>query len=238
MRTFIKSVFPEQFHRLLYKTFIKHYKKSYSQSGEDMILNTIFSKLKKGVYVDIGANNPTMQSNTHFFYKKGWNGINIDALPGSMRKFKQYRRRDINLEIPISNSLEPLNYYMFSSSFLNTFSKEVADSKRDKLIQTKYIQTKKLSYVLNKYLNNREIDFMSIDVEGFEIEVLKSNDWNKYRPKIIVLELFANKEESNENFTLKTFLNRNDYFKICSTPTNAIFIDKEYCNIRFGDNSL
>lgn len=236
MKTIIKRLVPNQFHEILYKTFIRQYKKSYSQSGEDMILNTIFNKVKKGFYVDIGANNPTMQSNTHFFYKKGWSGINIDALPGSMRKFNQLRHRDTNLEISISDSLEPLNYYMFSSSFFNTFSKEVADSRKDKLIQIKNIQTKKLSYVLNKYLDNKEIDFMSIDVEGFEIEVLKSNDWNKYRPKVIVLELFVNESESFENITLKTFLNSNGYFKFFSTPTNAFFIDKEYCNIRFGIN--
>ena len=64
---------------------------------------------------------------------------------------------------------------------------------------------------------------MSIDVEGFEIEVLKSNDWNKYRPKVIVLELFVNEGEFSENRTLETFLNSNEYFKIFSTPTNAFF---------------
>ena len=135
MKQLIKKIIPEKFHwilKFIYKPFTHEYKKSYSQSGEDMILNTILCDLKKGFYVDVGANNPTIQSNTHFFYKKGWCGINIDALPGSMRIFNLIRPRDINLEIPISDKEKKLNYFMFSSSFFNSFLEESAVLYKDK----------------------------------------------------------------------------------------------------------
>jgi hypothetical protein len=118
------------------------YKKSYSQSGEDLILNTILGNLKSRFYVDIGANNPTVQSNTHFFYKKGWNGINVDALPGSMKIFKRIRPRDINLEIPISDIEENKMYYMFSPSFYNSFLEESVILYKDMLIGQKSYQPK------------------------------------------------------------------------------------------------
>jgi hypothetical protein len=35
---------------------------------------------------------------------------------------------------------------------------------------------------------NDRLDFFDIDVEGFDLEVLKSNDWNRYRPKVIIIE--------------------------------------------------
>lgn len=58
-----------------------------------------FRKKKIGFYVDVGAHHPMRFSNTYFFYRMGWSGINIDAMPGSMKEFKKYRRRDINLEL-------------------------------------------------------------------------------------------------------------------------------------------
>jgi hypothetical protein len=61
-------------------------KKSYSQEGEDMILNRIFEFRNSGFYIDVGAHHPMRFSNTYFFYRKGWRGINIDAMP---RQYEQ-----------------------------------------------------------------------------------------------------------------------------------------------------
>ena len=105
-------------------------RKSYSQEGEDMILRRLFEKQKTGFYVDVGAHHPKRFSNTLFFYKKGWHGINIDAMPNSMSLFDKIRPRDINLEVPISEKKQKLKYYMFNEPALNGFSKELAE-KRD-----------------------------------------------------------------------------------------------------------
>jgi hypothetical protein len=32
------------------------------------------------------------------------------------------------------------------------------------------------------------LDFFDIDVEGFDLEVLKTNDWELYRPRFILIE--------------------------------------------------
>ena len=60
---------------------------SYSQQGEDMILKSLFQDHQSGFYVDVGAHHPSRFSNTYFFYLRGWRGINIDAMPGSMAAF-------------------------------------------------------------------------------------------------------------------------------------------------------
>src|ERR1035437_7606242 len=89
MKRIAKRLLPERafyFISRLKDSVKRKYRKSYGQSGEDMILSNIFFDKKIGFYVDVGANNPCIQSNTHFFYKKGWRGINIDALPGSMKQ--------------------------------------------------------------------------------------------------------------------------------------------------------
>ena len=75
--------------------------KSYSQEGEDMVLYRIFEKQKSGFYVDIGAYHPKRFSNTYFFYKRGWRGINIEPNPEAIKLFKKYRVGDINLEMGV-----------------------------------------------------------------------------------------------------------------------------------------
>ena len=85
-----------------YYFFDGYAKKSYSQEGEDLILQRFFEKQAVGFYVDVGAHHPRRYSNTYLFYKKGWSGINIDAMPNSMKRFDKYRPRDINIEKPIS----------------------------------------------------------------------------------------------------------------------------------------
>ena len=207
------------------------YKKCYAQSGEDMILNTILCDVKKGFYVDVGANNPVVASNTHFFYRKKWSGINIDAMPRSMHIFNKKRKKDINIEVPISDEPSELTFYMFSQSSYNSFLKEAAVLHKDKLIKTEKLYTQKLSDVLFKY-NVKDIDFLSVDVEGFDLKVLKSNNWEKYRPKVIVVEHFA--YESNPEISeIGQYLTKKNYKYYCNTSTNAFFLEKTFLKSRY-----
>ncbi|AFZ46692.1 hypothetical protein Cyast_0718 [Cyanobacterium stanieri PCC 7202] len=107
-------------------TQYKYHQLSFSQEGEDRILNRFFERQEKGFYVDVGAHHPQRFSNTYLFYLKGWRGINIDPLPGSMEKFNQLRSNDINLELAISNQNESLTYYQFNEPALNGFSEDLA----------------------------------------------------------------------------------------------------------------
>ncbi len=238
MKRLIKKMVPEKIRWVILKYVKYYYKKSYSQSGEDMILNIILCNVKKGFYVDVGANNPLIASNTQFFYEKGWSGINIDAKPGSMRLFNWLRSRDINLEIPISDQEEILKYFMFSSSSFNTFVEELANrviknNGKKSLVGIKELQTKKLSQILDEYLKNREIDFLSVDVEGMDLQVLKSNNWNKYRPKVVVLEFEASQIQSFKENEIYHFLSNQDYTFYCFSPVNVFFVENGFYNIRF-----
>ncbi len=165
---------------------------SYSQEGEDGILNRIFEHKQTGFFVDVGALHPIRFSNTYKFYKKGWRGINIDALPGSMEAFKQLRPLDINLEVPISNEKNTIPFYVFKEKALNTFSPEVVEDRAKNGYQIErviHVETNTLSNILDRYLPaSTKIDFLTIDAEGFDFKVLQSNNWQNYRPDIVLLE--------------------------------------------------
>ena len=170
---------------------------SYAQEGEDRILMRYFDGRKKGFYIDIGAHHPKLYSNTYLFYKQGWNGLNVDAMPGSMEIFKKQRPRDINIEAAISKNLTQLPFYIFSDPALNTFSKELADAREDRskkhyLVDTKIVETTPLSEILDKYLpQNQHIDFMTLDIEGYDLNALESMNLAKYRPELILVEVYA-----------------------------------------------
>lgn len=234
MKDFLKKILGEKFIETLSRAKKQYFDgysiKIYSQDGEDIILKEFFlsNKIEKGFYVDIGAHHPKRFSNTYMFYKKGWRGINIDAMPESMKLFNKKRKRDINLELGISEKEDNLTYYMFDESGLNGFSKEISELRDQnsnyKLIGEKKIKTYPLSYILDKYLpQNQKIDFMNIDAEGLDLEVLKSNNWNKYKPAYILVEITINDLEEILKDEIYVFLKKMNYFLVSKTYRTCIF---------------
>ena len=185
--------------------FKQHY---YGQFAEDAVIRDILRKrhwdrhgssdgitdMGCGFYVDVGAYAPKQYSNTYLFYKHGWRGINIDATPGSMRQFERVRPRDINLELAISSSEGEMTFYSWGSpNVFNTFSVEHARSFEEKIgtpPQKIPVQALKLATVLDRHVPaGQSIDLMSVDAEGHDLEVLKSNDWERFRPGLLIVEV-------------------------------------------------
>lgn len=180
-----------------YRNNISKYKNlSFSQEGEDRILSRYFEGQSHGFYIDIGAHHPFRFSNTYLFYKEGWKGINIEANPDIFHLFNKYRNQDININQAVGLEGQSLNYYKFHEPALNSFDKEISQKRINegwKLKEIQALSITPLEHVLDKHLpKNQSIDFMSIDVEGLDLEVLKSNNWEKYRPKIVLVENLGN----------------------------------------------
>lgn len=168
----------------------------YSQEGEDIVLARIFTGQSTGRYVDIGAHHPTRFSNSYWAYQRGWCGLNIDAAPGSRSAFDRVRPRDTNLEICISESPGELEFFVFPEPALNTALRDrkdamegVTHSGGERVV----VPAQRLETLLGTFLpeDSPTIDFMSIDVEGSEMTVLRSNDWERYRPRVIVIEVLG-----------------------------------------------
>jgi FkbM family methyltransferase len=229
----IKKIFKKI--KYLYKIILSNnnLQISYSQEGEDLILKRIFSKKKNGIFIDIGAHHPTRFSNTYIFYLSGWKGINIDPNPGIMDIFNKVRPNDINLELGISKSQDFLTYYQFNEPALNTFSKEEAVLKENqnkglyKIINQINIKTFPINVILDNYLKKGTIiDFMTIDVEGLDLEVLKSNNWEKYRPTyILVEELRSNITDLISNSEINSFLVDKNYSFYHRTYNTSFYKD-------------
>lgn len=202
--------------------------RSYSGEGEDMILRKIFYKKEKGFYIDVGAYHPKKSSNTYYFYKKGWKGINIDAMPGSMKLFNRLRKRDINLEIPIGKDGEEVRYYEFEDKALNGFESESLIARdpskpQNTLKKIHQLKTQSLNSILDTYLpKGQSIDFMSIDVEGQEMVILQSLDFEKFKPLWILSENWDYSIIESDKDQLDTFIRSKGYVPKAKT-LNTVF---------------
>ncbi len=210
----------------------------YSQEGEDIILPYICPQ-EVGLYVDVGAYDPVIFSNTYLFYKRGWSGLVIDPRPGTIKRFGRIRPRDKAIEMGISESKGELVYYQFKEENVNTFDEQTMIRNRQRgyhFINKKTIKVDTLTNILDSHLNlkGKSIDLLSLDVEGYEFHILKALDWNKYAPKVICVEISKSNPVKSENTWLDLeeiartevyqYLKQKQYRPIAKTIHSVYFI--------------
>jgi FkbM family methyltransferase len=205
---------------------------SFAQEGEDMVLRRIFGGQSNGFYVDVGAYHPYQYSNTYYFYRRGWRGINIEPNPEAKSQFVKARPNDINIQLGVAEQAGTLKYYCYDVPALNTCSLEMVRERMDgapsKVRIESEVEVQRLESILAKYLpHGTQIDFMSVDVEGLDFAVLNSNDWNNYRPKCLLVEVInANLEEVMAGEIYK-FMRNNNYSLFAKTHNTLIFLENE-----------
>lgn len=163
---------------------------TYGQFGEDAIVQALLKFVRKGYYVDVGAYHPVLYSNTYALYRRGWNGLAIDPNPHLHRVFSLMRPRDTHIVSAIAAKHASLEYHRFTDASYNTFD----GTEAAKRMQTRalhalppiLVEAQPLRELIAQH-NVSRIDFMNIDVEGMDIEILESHDWN-IPPRVIAIE--------------------------------------------------
>ena len=163
---------------------------SYAQNFEDVTLMRALGHLPVGFYIDVGAHHPTADSVTRAFYERGWCGINIEPVPGSLEAFEQQRPRDVNLGWAIADQPGSLRLHEVVGTGLSTLQQTQADEyRREGLTVTPHeVAVHTLNEVCHAHAADREIHFLKIDVEGAEEAALRGLDLARFRPWVIVVE--------------------------------------------------
>ena len=223
-------------HRLLYKLYrLVKYRpfKTYSAWGEDIIVSRIYrigrfkKKNYKGVFVDVGCNHPVIGNTTYLLYQRGWSGLNIDLTADNIILCNRLRKRDTNIQRAISDEVGEIESYIFDpGSGLNTLDKEAAD-KGATLINKPYhvekIKAEPLNKAIEDNLGNVKIDVLNVDVEGHEMVVLGSFDFEKFSPDVIVCEIHGENIEQIIEKTVYNLIKGNGYHCISYCGSTAIF---------------
>lgn len=203
---------------------------SYSQVGEDMAIKYILEDLmgvKKGFYIDVGCNHPLHISNSFKLYIQNWKGLTIDLNKDLILQHRIERKADIQVHTAVSNEEKEVTVYEFDDHAVNTIDED-AYSKAIKNYTPKTsfgtIRTKTLDQILQEN-NIKDLDLLLIDVEGHDLNVLKSIDLRKYRPKLIVVEVFIyDMSKVNEN-ELVRYMQSMGYIMYGYLIANAYFVD-------------
>ena len=171
-------------------------KKSYAMDGEDLAIDQYIEKKKKGFYVDIGAHHPIHRNNTQLLFNRGWSGINIDVNQFSIDLFNFLRPEDLNLLTAISDQEgEIIFYYQKKFSQLNTTDKKIANENFQGNFKERLVKCQTIHNILthSKY-KEIKIDFLNIDVEGAEMKVLRTLNFEIYDPNLICIEILGYRE--------------------------------------------
>lgn len=194
-------------------------KESYAQHDEDKLVELL---LPEGVntFIDIGANDGVLFSNTYKFAKKGATGLCIEPSRSSYNKLKLnhlFNRRVQSIHGAISNKNGTI--LLEEDGYESTLSK-VINEKTQKSIEVPCYTMKE---ILSKSPYFREVDLVSIDVEGHEYEVLDGMPNNEFYSKILIIE--SNKSQIGQLTKLSFF---KDYTPFISNGINTFFKNNCY----------
>lgn len=168
------------------------YNLTFAQCGEDIAIARYFKgKIRNrepGFYVDVGCFDPRLGSNTYLFNCYGWRGICIDANPRFADDYKNIRPQDVFVHGAVGNSSQPL---FFAQHLQNQGASRVGPTQDfgPEFSPAITVPTVSLRDVLRRHVPpGTEIDFMTLDLEGGELEALRSNDWDEFPCRLVLME--------------------------------------------------
>ncbi|CUH95086.1 hypothetical protein P22_1155 [Propionispora sp. 2/2-37] len=201
---------------------------SYAQNLEDVMLWRVFSGLEKGFYIDVGANDPVIDSVTKAFYDRGWRGVNIEPLQSYYQRLCQERTRDINLQVAAGNYTGMVAFYEIPDTGLSTMNYDIAEQHRLhgwEIKETK-VPVMTLLEICQNYVRET-IHFLKIDVEGTEKQVLLGMDFQQYRPWVIVIEATIPLGKQQKHSEWEDILLRHGYQYTYFDGLNRFYIAQE-----------
>lgn len=196
----------------------------FSERDEDAAVLPLLPE--HGWYCDIGSQNPVKHSNTYRLYRRGWRGVVVEPNRTLSRLHRVVRPRDTVVLGAAGPRSERADFYEMSPQNLSTFSAEARDgylARGDRLVRTSSRDVWTLADLLSQHAPEGEFGLLSVDVEGWDDVVLQSNDWQRWRPWVVVVE--HNSERARHQ--VGEVLGAADYvFAVLSAGgKNAVFTD-------------
>ncbi|MBY0563549.1 MAG: FkbM family methyltransferase [Hyphomonadaceae bacterium] len=200
----------------------------FSQYGEDVVLYSTLFPRANGYYCDIGAYHPELGSNTFKLYMRGWRGLTIEPNPEVASAFRRYRPADKHLVMGVAEQPATLTYHRFKQDKFNTFELDEYRSQLERSGSPLQVPCLPLSDILDQHAE-APIDFLTVDCEGLDLEVLKSNDWTRFRPRVVMVEDFdefrRRRDGGASESAIAAFLRDLDYRCIAQTLFTFIYVD-------------
>jgi FkbM family methyltransferase len=166
---------------------------SYAQNLEDYHLELMFAGQEGGTYVDVGGGHPVADNVSFWFYLRGWHGLIVEPQQALADLYAHVRPRDHTVSCLAGRAEGAAEFHVVEklhgfSSTVRAHAEGAAGFGAAFTTVTKPVRT--LSALIGE-AGLGAIDFLKIDVEGAEAEVLAGMDFQRHRPRVILLEAVA-----------------------------------------------
>lgn len=162
---------------------------SYAQNFEDVMLWRALKHVERGFYIDIGAQDPVVDSVSLAFYEQGWRGVHVEPTPAYAEALRKARPDETVVQAAIGHASDLIPFYEIAGTGISTGEAAIAHRHEAAGYANKRIDVPciRLASLLDNY-QDRDIHWMKIDVEGMELSVLRSWAPAAVRPWVVVLE--------------------------------------------------
>lgn len=165
-----------------------------------------------GFFVEVGAYEPITYSQTFHLEQAGWRGLLIEPVPTQAKKLKDVRRA----QVIAAACGSPEQHGRTLKLFCNGQQSSLVHQTDNPISVPVFTLDSMLART-----RQRTVDFLSVDVEGAELDVLQGFSFSRYRPKLILLEDFA------EDFTRHNFMRRQGYKRVRRTGNNSWYVPQQ-----------
>ena len=201
-----------------------------SQAGQDKIIKEVFFKNKKnGFFVEIGAYDGVVGSNCYYFERfLNWNGIALEPSNFQFEKLKKNRKCKL-LNSAVSNEIKEVEFIevvegLTQMSGINndSFKRNIDIILNNNKSKTRTFNLKTITFeqIVSK---DTDIDYLSIDIEGGEMDLLNSINFNNNDIKVISVE---NNVPTKQNF--KDFFDNKGFIYFDRVGQDEIFYNSKF----------
>jgi FkbM family methyltransferase len=197
------------------------------------MLRRAFKLVEKGLYLDIGAQDPILDSVSQSFYQLGWRGIHVEPTQSYSQALRYNRPDERVIEAVVNNSDRAIDFYEIPKTGLSTGVKEIAD--RHEIAGWKVnkisVPSVKLSALFDMFAED-DIHWMKIDVEGMEKDVLDSWGDHPARPWVVLIESTVPTTEEQSHAEWINLLRTRDYNEVYFDGLNRYFVSDAHAVLR------
>lgn len=209
---------------------------SYAQNFEDVILWRVLGHIKNGSYVDVGAQDPRIDSVSRAFYENGWRGVHVEPVPAFAAALRADRPDETVLQLALAERPGTLELNVFADTGLSTAVDHYAarhELERGYAVERITVPVLTLTDVLQSF-HGEQVHWLKIDVEGFEEQVLRGWDSKTVRPWVILVEATIPNSPETDFAGWDPILVGADYRFVYFDGLNRFYIAAEHPELAAG----
>ncbi|HEV2041386.1 MAG TPA: FkbM family methyltransferase [Casimicrobiaceae bacterium] len=206
---------------------------SYAQNYEDVMLWRALKDVPQGFYIDVGAQDPDVDSVTRAFYERGWSGINIEPVPKYHELLCRARPRDINLRVAVGVEETEREFFEIPDTGLSTLDPQIAARHLDAgwTASRRRVAQRRLAEIWTECVKG-QVHFLKIDAEGSEADILQGAGLSQHRPWIVVVEAVAPLTQVPEHEKWERLLTDAGYAFVYFDGMNRFYLASEKAELK------